>query len=92
MRSQRKFACWFINCGLACIAPIAVERGCMSAMASPLLCLYPRKCQHDTHKHPERPDLALLFDAVKEGVCRDPSFIVCERLPKEHTDGRNISS
>lgn len=64
----------------------------MWAMASPLLDLHQRKVQFDIHKHPERPDLALLFDAVKEGVCRDPSFIVCEQLSQEHTDGRNISS
>ncbi len=61
-------------------------------MASPLLDLHQRKVQFDIHKHPERPDLALLFDAVGEGVCCDPSFIEREQLSQEHTDGRNISS
>jgi hypothetical protein len=47
---------------------------CVLAMASPLLGLRWCKLQYVTYYHPERPDLALLFDAAKEGISRDPSL------------------
>jgi hypothetical protein len=43
-------------------------------MASPLLGVRWCKLQYVTYNHPERPDLALLFDAAKEGISRDPSL------------------